>query len=357
MLTLGSVELLTSTAAGRWNSVLDRVEHDIYHTPAYHRLSGFGQAGAPRAFVYQEEDNAFVWPYLLTPIDEAPGYHDVTSVYGYPGPVGTKDPDFTGRAWEALTEHWKEERVVAAFTRFNPLLGNDRLLAGVPAAAAGVKDRGNTVAIDLTLPVETQFQQYHKNLRYAIRKARETGLQTFEDTRWAHVDDFVAVYQDTMARCGSRPEYVVDREWIHNFRDAMGTQARLFVTTQDQSVAAAMIVIDYGSNLHCHLIGSAPEFAAISPSKVLLDDVRRWGTENGRRTMHLGGGLGGREDALYQFKRKFSSLTQCFRTGNWILNAPVYRELEEANRATQAARGLEIEHISYFPSYRFNPAV
>ena len=355
MLTLGTVELLTP-AASRWNAVLDRLEHDVYHTPEYHRLSGFGRAGEPRAFVYQEEDDAFLWPYLLTPIDGAPGYHDVTSVYGYPGPVGTKNPEFLGRAWEALEDHWRTERVVAAFTRFNPLLGNDRLLESVPAAAAGVKDCGNTVSIDLALPDEQLFQQYHKNLRYAIRKSRESGLETNEDVNWTHVDAFVELYQDTMARCGSRPEYVVDREWIRSFREAMGTHARLFVTTKDQAVAAAMIIIDYESNVHCHLIGSAPELAALSPSKVLLDDVRRWGSGNGRRTMHLGGGLGGREDALYQFKRKFSPLTQCFRIGSWVMNAAVYRELEEANRLVLAERGIDLDQVSYFPSYRFNPA-
>ena len=355
MLTLGTVDLLTPAGA-RWRDVLDRFDHDIYHTPEYHCLSGFGQAGTPQAFVYQEEDKAFVWPYLLSPIEAAPGYHDATSVYGYPGPVGTSDPEFLSRAWGALTEHWKSERVVSAFTRFNPLLANDRLLEGIPAAAAGIKDCGNTVSIDLTLPAETHSQQYHKNLRYAIRKARETGLVTTEDETWAHADDFVAVYQDTMARCGSRPEYVIDRAWIQGFREAMGASARLFVTKNDEAVAAAMIVIDYDGNLHCHLIGSAPEFAASSPSKVLLDDVRLWGIENGRASMHLGGGLGGREDALYQFKRKFSPLTHSFRTGNWIMNDSVYRQLEEQNRATLAARGITLDEVSYFPSYRFNPA-
>ena len=355
MLTLGTVDLLTPTNS-HWSAVLDRLDHDVYHTPEYHCLSGFGQAGAPQAFVYQEEDNSFVWPYLLTPIEAAPGYHDATSVYGYPGPVGTPNPQFLNRAWDALSDHWKSERVVSAFTRFNPLLANDRLLEGIPTATAGIKDCGNTVSIDLTLPAEMHSQQYHKNLRYAIRKARETGLVTSEDHSWARADDFVAVYQDTMARCGSRPEYVVDRDWIQNFRDTMGSRARLFVTTNDGAVAAAMIVLDYDTFLHCHLIGSAPEFAASSPSKVLLDDVRLWGIENGRSSMHLGGGLGGREDALYQFKRKFSPLTHLFRTGNWIMNAPVYRDLEEQNRATLAARGINLEDVSYFPSYRFNPA-
>ena len=336
--------------------VLDRVPHDIYHLPAYHRLTGFGQKGTPQAFAYQEGERAFLWPYLLTPIDGAPGCHDATSVYGYPGPAATPSPEFLTRAWHALLEHWRGQHVVSAFTRFHPLLENHRLLEHIPEAREGLREFGNTVCIDLTLPADTQFQQYHKNLRYDIRKAREAGLVTRIDDSWSCKADFVAVYRDTMARCGSRPEYVVDEAWVDEFRNTLGRRAKLFVTWKGDTVAAAMIVLVHHSILQCHLTGSAPDLVAFSPSKLLLDDVRRWGLENGYKSMHLGGGLGGREDALYQFKRKFSPLTHPFHTGSWILDPALYRELDVRNRANYSARGIDLGEVTYFPSYRFTPA-
>ena len=354
VLALAKANVLLPTGT-EWGAVLGRVPHDVFHTPEYHGLPGFGQVGQPRAFHYQEGDRDFLWPYLLTPIADAPGYHDATSAYGYPGPIGSPDPEFLARAWSALQDHWKFQQVVSAFTRFNPLLANFNLLAEIPAAAAGVREFGNTVSIDLTLSEEVHLQHYHKNLRQAIRKAREIGLATIEDLDWTHADDFIAVYQDTMARCGSRPEYLIDRNWVNRFRQALGPAARLFVTKLGNSVAASMIVIAYNQVVHSHLIGSAPEYAAMSPSKVMLDDLRNWGSQNGFRSMHLGGGLGGREDALFQFKRRFSPLTHSFRTGSWILNEPIYRELEAQNHAKLAVLGIQPEQISYFPSYRYNP--
>ena len=80
-------------------------------------------------------------------------------------------------------------------------------------------------------------------------------------------------------------------------------------------MAAALIAIEYGSYLHAHLTGINAELVAYSPLKVLLDDVRAWGTSRGLKAFHIGGGLGGREDTLYQFKRKFSPLTHEFYTG------------------------------------------
>ncbi len=354
MLTQAKADVLVPTDTA-WRAVLDRVRHDVFHTPEYHCLPGFGQEGQPRAFHYQEGDRDFLWPYLLTPIADAPGYSDATSVYGYPGPVGSADPEFLARAWGALQDHWGSQRIVSSFTRFNPILGNFNLLAELPAAAAGVREFGNTVAIDLTLSEKVHLQQYHKNLSYDIRKAREAGLVTAEDRDWTCADAFVAAYQDTMARCGSRPEYVVDRPWVDRFRATLGASVRLFVTKLGDSVAAAMLVIDYNHVLHCHLIGTASQHAAVSPSKVLLDDVRSWGARNGRQSMHLGGGLGGREDTLFKFKRRFSPLTQSFRTGSWILNESIYGELEARNHARLAAAGIQPDQVTYFPSYRFNP--
>lgn len=354
-MTLVQVDLLPAQGA-QWGELLERLPHDIYHTAAYHRIPGFGQAGSPRLFAYAEGDRLFLWPYLLTPIAGTGGWHDVRSVYGYSGPLATAEPAFLVRTWRALVDHWARQNVVSAFTRFHPLLGNGPLIAGIDAAAAGVRAYGATVAIDLTMPLQSQVRCYNKKLRQEIRKAREAGLATVEDGGWSHTDAFVALYRETMSRRGSRPEYVIDRAWVDDFRVRVGAPARLFVTTgSDGTVAAAMIVLAFRPFVHCHLIGTAAAFAGESPSKLLLDDVRIWGTQHGYQTMHLGGGLGGREDSLFAFKRRFSPHTQPFHTGSWILNEPRYRELEAAHRARLAAAGIALAEVPFFPAYRYLP--
>jgi hypothetical protein len=355
MLTLGQTDVLTPSST-RWQSVLQRVRHDIFHTPEYHTVPGFGQRGEPQAFVYEEDDLAFLWPYLLSPIPGTDGCNDVTSVYGYPGPVGSADAEFLARAWQALLEHWRTQRVVSAFTRFHPLLANCQLLAGIPEAAAGIRAYGSTVSIDLTLSDEAQVKNYKKNLRQQIRKAREAGFSSFRDEEWNRADEFVAVYQDTMARLSSRPDYLVDRAWVDRVRETLGANVHLFVTkSEDDVVAAAMIVFVHGTFLHCHLIGSNPQFFEHSPTKVLLDDVRIWGTRHGYSSMHLGGGLGGREDSLFHFKSRFSPVTHPFHTGSWILDEVRYRQLETEHLKGLAGQGVDVSSIDYFPSYRFTP--
>jgi hypothetical protein len=158
-----------------------------------------------------------------------------------------------------------------------------------------------------------------------------------------------------MARRNSRSDYLIDSAWVNNFRQSMGDHARLFVTKWNGQVAAALLAIEYAPYLHAHLTGINRDMMEYSPLKVLLDDIRQWGTARGLRSFHLGGGLGGREDSLFQFKSKFSPLTHDFRTGAWILDRASYTELEAQHRRTFERQGIDIGDPGFFPIYRYQP--
>src|SRR5262245_8271992 len=304
-----------------WDELLARLSHDVFHTPDYHRLSGFGHRGEARLFAYREGDaSLFIWPHLAVPI---PGTTecDVSSVYGYPGPLSNGDGEFVQRAWEAACDHWREERVVSVFTRFHPILGNAKLLADMGGvAAAGLCRSGSTVSIDLTPPSSEQVRRYQKVLRQEIRRSRDLGFVTEEDREWCDVAIFVQLYRETMQRRGSRSEYVIDDAWVEQLRAVVGKYARLFVTRWQGTTAAALLALEHGPFLHAYLTGINSELTAYSPLKVLLDDVREWGTQRGLQVFHLGGGVGGAEDSLFQFKRRFSPLGHEFHVGRWILD-------------------------------------
>ena len=338
-----------------WMELLDRVPHDVYHTAAYHSLPGFGNRGEAFAFSYCENENTFLWPYLLSAIDGSEGWNDVSSVYGYPGPVATGDMEFVQRAWAALRDQWKLQRVVSVFTRFHPLIGNYKVFENLQDGLKGCRRIGPTVAIDLRPTSEEQIRSYQKVLRQEIRKTRNLGFTTEEDSDWQYVPDFIHLYSDTMARRNSRSDYLVDGPWIENFRKALGGDARLFVTKWNGTVAAALLAMKHGPFLHAHLTGINRDLTAYSPLKVLLDDIREWGTNQGLQSFHLGGGLGGREDSLFDFKRKFSPGTHEFWTGSWIIDPAVYRALAEQHRLNFTSQGIEIGDPGFFPIYRYQP--
>lgn len=346
---------LASAGDAAWLEQLAELPHDIFHRPDYHSLSGFGHQGTAHLFSYREQGaGMFVWPYLKRPIPGSDDF-DVTSVYGYSGPLASGDADFLDRAWTALANHWRDLRVVCAFTRFHPVIGNARQSLAV-RHTGGLRATGCTVSIDLSLPPEDQVRGYQKVLRQEIRKAREAGFTTVEDEEFRHVGDFVRLYGETMSRRNSRAEYRVDVNWVRDFKTTLGNHARLFITRFEGEVAAALLAIEYEPFLHAHLTGINAELTAHSPLKILLDDIRTWGTERGLKAFHLGGGLGGREDSLYQFKRRFSPVSHEFHVGSWIFDTHRYQELARDHEARLVAQGYPAPPAEFFPVYRFQPA-
>jgi hypothetical protein len=79
----------------------------------------------------------------------------------------------------------------------------------------------------------------------------------------------------------------------------------------------------------------------------MLDEARRWAAASGATRLHLGGGVGGAQDSLYDFKGGFGGGRHVFHLWNWIARPEVYGELDAMRRArTPDPSG------AFFPSYR-----
>lgn len=234
------------------------------------------------------------------------------------------------------------------------MLDGVRNPSGEPAAAS-IRELGLTVSVDLTLPPEEQVRRYQKRLRQTIRKLYEQGFTVSEDPSLQYLPDFVRMYNQTMARLMSRPEYRLGLDWFESFRDSLGTHLRLLVCHHGGRIVAADAVLLYGPFVHSHLTGTCDEFTQHSPSKLLLDFTRVWGTGIGARSLHLGGGLGARQDSLFESKSRYSPRTHPFHIGAWTLNEQVAAELTAAHASRLTALGVDPATIKYFPLYRYQP--
>ena len=307
----------------------------------------------------------FAWPYLLRRVADVPWLagsdaRDVHSVYGYPGPLswGCEPGDeFVRAAWSELLATWREQAVVTAFTRFNPLLGNAALISSLPwphevdGVPEHVVEQGPTVSIDLTVGHTTLRHSYGRDLRREIDHSRRQGLTTVHDEAWAYLPAFTALYHETMRRNRAATYYFFDEAEFQGLRHRLENHLHLLVTKLDDVVAAAGLFTEWDGIVHWYLVGSSDALRAVAPAKVLLDDAIPWARARGNHVLHLGGGRGGREDSLFWFKSRFSPLRLRFHTGRWILDRDAYRALVEARRSAMpgSTGGLD---GSFFPAYR-----
>ena len=359
---------IISTANAEWDAWLSRVPHDFYHTAGYHRLAEASGEGRAVLAVYGDKDRFLAWPYLLRPVATCAGleesqYTDVGSVYGYPGPLihdAGGDSEFLLSAWGALTETWRGQKAVAAFTRFHPLLENHLALKALQVPngrshccpGVGLTPSGSTVSIDLTLSDEEVVRQYQKILRQEIRTGRRRGLTTEVDEQWQRRDDFIQLYHCTMRRNRASSQYFFSSSYFDQLRSELAPHAHLMVTRLDERVAAAGVFVEYAGVIHAHLAGSSDELKGLSPLKTLLDDVRIWAQQRGNHSMHLGGGRLGKDDSLLAFKSRFSPRRHEFFVGRWVLDSSAYDKLCKRRRAYASRAHLVAEDEEFFPGYR-----
>lgn len=337
-----------------WLAVLARTpEHDFYHLPQYHRVEEERDGGVAHLFAYAEGEHMIALPLLLRPVDmaAADGWRDATSVYGYGGAVASHAamPEAILRNFHAaLRDALTERRVVAAFSRLHPLAPRRDLLAGLGEC----RIHGQTISVDLTLPPEVQRAQYRNSNKTRINKLQREGLVCIRDEEKRHLPEFVSIYHETMRRVNAHGSYFFHDSYFTRLAEELGDKLRLFVVMMGDAVAAACLFTECNGIIQYHLGGTRDRFLKASPMTFMLDAIRLWGNETGAHTLHLGGGVGAREDSLFKFKAGFSDRRHDFATWRWIVVPEVYRELCEQRRRLDERDNLEAVSADFFPAYR-----
>jgi len=361
-----TVELLTPSQPA-WDDHVAVARRDIYHLAGYHAYAERSGEGEAMLIIVRDRGRGLAWPYLRRRVDAIEGLADtdatdVTSVYGYPGPIawGCRPGDaFLATAWQEILEVWRQQRVVSVFTRFHPLLGNAAIVADFPPPADGgdlplpqpLVLGGPTVSIDCRQDDGAARRGYAKVLRQEIDAARRAGLVTDVDADWSEIETFTRLYGETMERSGAGAEYMMGLSDVHRLREALGGRLHLLVTRWKDAVGAACLFTELDGIVQAHLAGTNEDLRHLSPLKVLLDDARSWARSRGDHVLHLGGGRAGKEDSLFAFKARFSPNRHAFHTGRWILEPRLYRDF-----VTTRSCSLGACDEGYFPAYRARPA-
>jgi lipid II:glycine glycyltransferase (peptidoglycan interpeptide bridge formation enzyme) len=154
-----------------------------------------------------------------------------------------------------------------------------------------------------------------------------------------------------MSRVGATSYYFLEREYVVALREALGPRLKLAVVEIGDVVAAAGLFVETCGIIEYHLSGSDPAFARERPTKLMLHHVRGWAKARGNTAMHLGGGLGGAEDSLFEFKAGFSKLRAPFHTLRIVINDAAYRALSHSP-TTDSVPFDTGDLTGFFPAYR-----
>lgn len=331
------VELTTNRAV--WAETLAEMGgHDFAHTYDFHLMAREAGEGEPGAFVARADNGRALafWPTLRRPIPGTHGF-DLTSVYGYAGPLVGPGSD-AGKALNAVLAEMRRQGAVAVFSRMHPLF-MDRLPEGRRGTALG-----DIVVIEVSDDPDVT-KTYRGSHRREVVNAGKKGVEVHQEGGPEAVKAFHAIYHEAMKDLAADQYYLFNLDYLKGMTEAADFRTLLFFAElEGRKIAASMFVIT-GDVMQYYLSGSLSEFRRHAPSKAIIAEAHRLAAGEGVKRIVLGGGLGSRQDALFEFKRGFSPITAPFHVTREILDPDRYAQLCRA-------RGIDADQERYFPAYR-----
>lgn len=336
----------------RWRAFLRRVRHDVYHLPEYLIFAGKHEEGLPLAFFAAREESSLLIPLLVRKLPrrlDAPfRWCDLTSPYGYPAPLVSRGSDpkhlhaFLGR-FRVLA---RKIGAVTAFLRFHPLL--DFPLEALRSHGDLVR-HGETVFIDLSKPEALHLKEMRRNHREGLQRLEALGFVAVMDD-WSYWKGFIAAYRQTMNRRNAAQGYCYTEAYFNDFRAMMGEGLHLCtVLSPTGELAAAGLVTSRCGLVEIHLAATADDYLRSAPSKMMFEAVRTWARANKEDMVHLGGGVGCRNDSLLRFKSGFSKERAVFFTFRMVFDEERHASLL---RRWEEGGGTMGDDPLFFPRYR-----
>lgn len=333
----------------KWDSVVRTFnDYDVYWLSGYVRAFNINGDGEPLLFYYDDGATRGINVVMKRDVAKDPNfvgkipentYFDFATPYGYGGWI--IEGDEVDLLFQQYNSWCVKNNIVCEFVRFHPVVNNVKNSEGF----YDIINLGNTVALDLSSP-EIIWENITSKNRNMIRKAQKSGVEIYSGRNEILYEEFREIYNSTMENDNAEEYYFFGKEFYKSICYHLPENAQLFYAMLDGEMIAASIMIAANGKLNYHLSGSKYEYRNLAPSNLLLYKAALWGSANGCKTFHLGGGVGSGEDNLFRFKKSFyrKDDVKQFSIGRKIIIEDKYIEL--LNMRT------DIENTGYFPQYR-----
>lgn len=188
-----------------------------------------------------------------------------------------------------------------------------------------------TFQLDLTQSEEQLQEGLHSKTRYNINLARRKGVQIYENTSKAGMEQYVDILNETTKRQGF---YAHTPAYFRTMWDALGTSGmlRIFEAHYEGVVLASWIMFVFNDTLYYPYGASRAVHREVMASNLLMWEMIRFGKANGCALFDMWGALGPEPDpkhpwfGFHKFKQGYGGqLKESIGTFDLMLDPPVYQ--------------------------------
>jgi hypothetical protein len=331
----------------RYFELLPKTQQDIYFLPEYYELYEKYGDGKAQCFVFEKNNEIALYPFLINSINELgyeleKDYYDIQGAYGYNGVVTSSyEKDFIDAFYEEFQLFCQQNRIIAEFTRFHPIINNHKFSLN----HLNTFESRTTVAVNLTQSIEYIWQKNYTSInRNMVRKATKNGVKIKQKMLAEDYTFFYKMYFKTMSDLDAEKYLFFNEDYIKNFGKLLSQNHVLLFALLGEKIIGCLMLVFYGNYAHYHLSGRDREYGKFAANNLLLDFAIKYTSENGYDILHLGGGkTDSKDDSLLKFKSNFSRVNQKFYIGKRIHNTAIY---------TQICEKWENENLSKVKKYK-----
>ncbi len=310
-----------------WLNRLPITQNDIYAHPEYINLHT-DQEKEPRCYIFSHDENIFLYPFLLQKTPFIDNYYDITTAYGYGGPLfSTCDRSFLELAYSCFYKKAKQNNIVAELIKFNPLQNNHAHLKKI--FPGKIIPACKTVFVKIDQDEELRWtNEYTAANRKGIKKAIRNNITVEFDNSKKKWNNFEKLYAETMKFNIANKFYFFSPKYFEKIRNNLSSNYILSSATVNGTTGASMIILHGKKFAYCHLIGTNRSYQKIGINNYLHHQCIQWCKKEGIDKLLIGGGRTNQDDdSLLKFKMNFSKKMTSFYIGENILNKEIYNEL------------------------------
>lgn len=303
---------------------------------------------------YKDGNCIIMYPFILRPLcheswtDNSEQCCDTISPYGYGGPFAQEcTKDNAALFWSQFQNWALSNNVVSSFVRLSLF---DEQLAPFDGI---VEHMSSNIVRSLDISEENLWMDYAHKVRKNVKRAKNNDLAVEIDEKGDRLDDFLAIYSETMIRRDANKSYLFEREFYQKIISRLNKGYCFFHILQNGKVISSELVLVSTKNIYSFLGGTISEAFSVRPNDLLKHEVCLWGIRNKKQNFILGGGYSD-NDGIYQYKKAFApSGEYSFKVGKKIYLPEDYKRLNMQKRDFEKRHKLQSNIDSkFFPEYR-----
>ncbi|WP_051251596.1 GNAT family N-acetyltransferase [Psychrilyobacter atlanticus] len=324
---------------------LDIEQRDIQYKLEYLEIFSKHENSEPLLFFYENNDGFVYYPFLKRKIFETE-YYDITSQYGYGGPLYK----VKGNKTNLLSEFRKkfniycdENNIISEFIRFHPMIKNYKGL-DFDMECINISE---VIYVDLTKSEEEILKNYKYNNRKSINKAIRAEVETFIDD---DIEKFNSIYVETMERNQALKYYNFGKDFFEFFKTQLKNNSFYYFAKNKFEIISTELVLLSSEYGHSYLGGTDSNYFNLCPNNLLKHGIIKELKRRGVKYFILGGGYK-KNDGIFKYKKSFNEEGVLdFYIGKKIHDIKVYNKLVEEYEENYPEK-KDINN-GFFPLYR-----